>query len=600
MPYPHTSGRSQRDRPNRVRTPNLRAMQRSNRNYAFVVPFVDALAGLGLRSAVIAPGSRSTPLALVLADHPEIDDVSFHDERSAAFFALGAAKTSRVPVVVVTTSGTAAAELLPAVIEARNGRVPLLLLTADRPPELRHVGAPQAIDQVKLYGDAVKWFHEVGVPEPTPEFLRTAPALAVRAWADAVGAPAGPVHLNFPFREPLVPVAVPGEVPEIEMAPRPPRYLPGRLHPDEASVGELAALAEGKRTLIVAGAQDDVALAPALAGLAGAAGFPIVSDALSQLRAGTHDLANVIAFGHAMAAAGWLDDSPPEVVIRTGAPPTSKRLTSWLADHPEIPQVVIDPAGWRDPDAAASTVLRADPALTATALTKVIAMTADPDWMRTWRQADDAAAAALAASTASWEFPTEPGVVEALAAALPAGALLWVASSMPVRDVDAFLPRIDRPLHITANRGANGIDGFLSSGFGSAAATTAPTYLLAGDLAVLHDLTALAAAARLQIPATVIAVNNDGGGIFSFLPQVDYPEHFERHFGTPHGLDLAIASRALGVEADQIAGRQVLVEALEHITESPRLLEIHTDRSSNVEVHRAAQNAVNEALAGAG
>jgi len=535
-----------------------------------------------------------------LADHPEIDDVSFHDERSAAFFALGAAKTSGVPVVVVTTSGTAAAELLPAVIEARNGRVPLLLLTADRPPELRHVGAPQAIDQVKLYGDAVKWFHEVGVPEPTPEFLRTAPALAVRAWADAVEAPAGPVHLNFSFREPLVPVEVAGEVPGMEMAPRPPRYLPGRLHPDEASVAELAVLAEGKRTLIVAGAQDDAALAPALAGLARAAGFPIVTDALSQLRAGTHDLANVIATGHAMAASGWLDNNPPEVVIRTGAPPTSKRLARWLADHPEIPQVVIDSAGWRDPDAAASTVLRTDPALTATALTKAFAMTADPDWMRTWRQADDAAAAALAASTASWEFPTEPGVVEALAAALPAGALLWVASSMPVRDVDAFLPRIDRPLRITANRGANGIDGFLSSGFGSAATTTAPTYLLAGDLAVLHDLTALAAAARLQIPATVIAVNNDGGGIFSFLPQVGYPEHFERHFGTPHGLDLATASRALGVEADQIADRQVLVEALAQTTASPRLLEIRTDRSSNVEVHRAAQSAVDEALAGAG
>jgi 2-succinyl-5-enolpyruvyl-6-hydroxy-3-cyclohexene-1-carboxylate synthase len=575
-------------------------VHRSNRNYAFVVPFVDALAGLGLRSAVIAPGSRSTPLALALADHPEIEDYSFHDERSGAFFALGAAKTSGVPVAVVTTSGTAAAELLPAAVEARNGRVPLLLLTADRPPELRHVGAAQAIDQVKLYGDTVKWFHEVGVPEPSPEFLRTAPALAVRAWADAAEAPAGPVHLNFSFREPLVPVEVPGEVPEMEMIPPPPRYFPGRLYPDEASVAELAALVEGKRTLIVAGAQDDAALPPAVAGLAGAAGFPVVTDALSQLRAGTHDLANVIATGHAIAASGWMADNPPEVVIRTGASPTSKPLARWLADHPEIPQVVIDPAGWRDPDAAASTVLRANPALTATALTKAIAATAPSDWMRTWREADDAAAAALATSTASWEFPSEPGVVEALAAALPAGSLLWVASSMPVRDIDAFLPRIDRPLRIAANRGANGIDGFLSSGFGSAAVVAAPTYLLAGDLAVLHDLTALAAAARLQIPATVIAVNNDGGGIFSFLPQVEYPEHFERHFGTPHGLDLAAASRALGVEAHQVADRQFLVDALRETTASPRLLEIHTDRASNVEIHRNAQQAANKALLGAG
>lgn len=575
-------------------------MHRSNRNYAFVVPFVDALASLGLKRAVIAPGSRSTPLTLALAEHPGIEDYSFHDERSAAFFALGAAKTSGIPVVVVTTSGTAAAELFPAAVEARNGRVPLILLTADRPPELRHVGAPQAIDQVKLYGDAVKWFHEVGVPEPTPEFLRTAPALAVRAWADAVESPPGPVHLNFSFREPLVPVEVPGEVPNIESSPPPPRYLPGRLQPDESSVAELAALVEGKRTLIVAGAQDDPALAPTLAGFAGAAGFPIVTDALSQVRAGTHDLANVIAAGHAIAAAGWLDEHPPEVVIRSGAPPTSKSLARWLAGHPEIPQVLVDPAGWRDPDSAASTVLRADPALTAAALGKAVAASAPSEWMRAWRNADDAATAALGASTAAWEFPTEPGVVSALAESLPAGSMLWTASSMPVRDVDAFLPRIDRPLQIAANRGANGVDGFLSSGFGSAETTDAPTYLLAGDLAVLHDLTALATAARLQIPATVVAINNDGGGIFSFLPQTDYPDHFERHFGTPHGLDLAAAARSLGVEAHQITDREVLVGALAQPPTNPRLLEIHTDRAQNVEIHRSAQHAVDQALLGAG
>lgn len=580
--------------------PSLPEVHRTNRNYAFVIPFVDALAGLGLRAAVIAPGSRSTPLALALANHPGIEDFSFHDERSAAFFALGAAKTTGVPVAVVTTSGTAAAELLPAAVEARNGRVPLLLLTADRPPELRHVGAPQAIDQVKLYGDAVKWFHDVGVPVPTREFLRTAPVLAGRAWADAVEAPPGPVHLNFSFREPLVPVEVPGEVPEFVSVAPPPRYLPGRLQPDEAAVAELAAVVEGKRTLLIAGAQDDAALAPALTGLAGAAGFPLVADALSQVRAGIHDLDNVIAAGHAIAASGWIDAHPPEVVIRTGAPLTSKPLTRWLAGHPEIFQILVDPAGWRDPDAAASTVLRADPALAAAALIKAIAVTAPSDWMKAWRQADDATVAALAASTASWEFPTEPGVVDALAAALPPGAMLWAASSMPVRDVDAYLPRIGRPLRIAANRGANGIDGFLSSGFGSAAASAAPTYLLSGDLAVLHDLTALAAAARLEIVATVIAINNDGGGIFSFLPQVDYPDHFERHFGTPHGLDLAAASRSLGVEADLIADRQVLADALAQPAATPRLFEIRTDRASNVEVHRAAQSAVDNALMGSG
>ena len=564
----------------------------SDRNYAFVAPFVDALASLGLSHVAIAPGSRSSPLALTFAAHPNIEDLVFHDERSAGFFALGLAKTTNRAVAVVTTSGTAAAELLPAAVEAKQGRTPLLLLTADRPPELRSVGAPQSVDQVKLYGDAVKWFHEVGVPEGTPEFIRTAPSLAVRAWADAMDAPMGPVHLNFSFREPLVPSGDPPPRQQGQM----PRYLASVLQPPEAAVAEVADVVAGCRTMIVVGPQADPALAGPITALAKAGGFPVLADGLSQLRAGPHDKSLVLTAGHALAEVGWLADNKPEAVIRIGAVPTSKPVFRWLADNADVPQIIIDQAEWRDPDASAAMMLRSDPAMAATSLTKAITAMAPQGWAPAWRRADDVAAAALASAVGEFAFPTEPGVVAALGDAIPDGSTLWAASSMPVRDVDAFMsPRVGA-LRILSNRGANGIDGFLSSGFGSAVAG-GPTYLLAGDLSVLHDVSALATAARLDIDATVIVVHNDGGGIFEFLPQAGADrETFERIFATPHGLDFVTLATAFGVEAFETSDQDELRELIASPTGHPRLLQLRTDRIENVAVHTAAAEAVRRAL----
>ncbi len=573
---------------------NLPGVKTANRNYAFVVPFVETLASLGLEHACICPGSRNTPLSLALAAEPAVRDWSFHDERSAAFFALGMAKATRTPAAVVTTSGTAAAELLPAAVEARGGRVPLLLLTADRPPELRDVGAPQAVDQVKLYGDAAKWFHDVGVPEPSAAFIRSAPALAARAWAEALEAPSGPVHLNFPFREPLVPEEVPGDVPDPFPEVAAPRYQPAMRRLEEETVTRLARSLAGKKAVVMAGPTDDPALPAAAADLAAAQRIPIVADALSGLRAGAHPLEAVIAHGQALLEAGWLEDNRPDVVLRIGAVPTSTPLFNWFASG--VPHVLIEPAGWRDPDAVAGWVVRADPAATLSAMAKATTVPAPGGWLETWREADDLASAALTAVMAAEEYPTEPGVVQAVAESVPSGAALWVASSMPVRDVDTFFGRIDRPVRILANRGANGIDGFLSAGFGSALADPSPTYLLAGDLSVLHDLGALHSASRLDIPATVIAVNNDGGGIFHFLPQVGFPDHFERHFTTPHGLDLVAVAEALGIAAQRARSRAELAAALSVPPVAPRLVEVRTDRARNVDVHRAATAAVAEAL----
>ncbi len=569
-------------------------MERTNRNYAFVVPFVDALARLGLRHVCITPGSRSTPLALAFAAHSAIADHVHLDERAAAFWALGIAKTTALPVALVCTSGTAAAEYHPAAAEARQARVPLLLLTADRPAELRDAGAAQTIDQVGLFGRSVKWFHDVGAPVPDAAFFRTAPALAGRTWAAAVDAPAGPVHLNFRFRDPLHPEVVPGDAPD----PGPltwPAYRPGRLEPEDATVAEVAGMVSGRRTLLVAGPQDDPSLPAALADLAAAGEFPILADVLSGARAGGHDLAAVVAHGAALAGAGLLDRLQPEAVLRLGAQPTSKAVFRWLAEHPEVPQVLVDPAGWRDPDGAASLVVRADPAATAGALAKAIGAPAPAGWLEAWQQADAAAATALSAGIEAAGYPTEPGVVAALARALPAGATLWAASSMPVRDADSFLPKRSAPLRVLSNRGANGIDGFMSAGFGSAQASRSPTYLLAGDLSALHDLSGLAAAARMQVPATALVVDNDGGGIFHFLPQVGL-DHFERLFGTPHGHDLVAVAQALGVRAERATTAGELEQAVAEPPSEPRMVVVATDRHANVEVHRALQEAVAEAL----
>jgi 2-succinyl-5-enolpyruvyl-6-hydroxy-3-cyclohexene-1-carboxylate synthase len=569
-------------------------MKRTNRNYAFTTAFVEALADLGLRHVCITPGSRSSPLAFAFADHPDITDWIHHDERSSAFFAVGLAVATRRPVAVVTTSGTAAAELHPATVEARLARVPLLLLTADRPPELRDVGAPQAIDQLDLFGTATKWFHDVAIPDPRLGAYPT--ALAARAWAAALDLPAGPVHLNFPFRDPLAPVAVAGDTIEQPFPPQPPTYVPGRLELDPAAAQELARAVSGRRILLVAGPLDRARFPEAAGALAVQAGSPIVADPLSQLRAGRHDRTHVITTGDPLARAGRLDgDLAPEVVIRFGAIPTSTALSTWLVDHPEIPQIVVDDGGWRDPGASATTAVRSDPASFAGQLTAMI----DPSpagWAMVWEKADQVARAALASSLV---FPSEPAIVTALAEAIPDDTILYVGSSMPVRDVDAFFPSIDRRVRFLSNRGANGIDGLISSGLG-AAAEGHPVVILSGDLSLLHDLTALGTAARFDLPITVILINNDGGGIFHFLPQAAFPQHFERLLGTPHGTDFQAAADLFGIEHHLVEDDTVFKQLVGMRTKNPRLIEIRTDRTKNVAIHEEAWKAVADSWTGDG
>jgi 2-succinyl-5-enolpyruvyl-6-hydroxy-3-cyclohexene-1-carboxylate synthase len=545
--------------------------------------YVGALADLGLRTAVISPGSRSSPLSLAFVLEPRIEVHVLHDERSAAFFALGAAKALGSPTAVVATSGTAAAHYHPAVIEASHARIPLLVHTADRPPELRGSGAPQTVDQIKLFGDTVRLFHDLGVPDPPT--AASARSVALRAWSAALDPPPGPVHLNFPFREPL---ATPPE-------PAPPnpalRHVPGYPTLEPEGLRDLASRLSGRRALIVAGGRQRPGFAVAAALLAGEAGLPILADIQCRFPSPA-----TMSAAPLLADAGVLERLAPEVVLRIGAIPTSKALWRWM-ESSDVEQLFVDDGSWRDPLGSVTTAYRSDPATTLIDLAGRVDPAPD-DWLASWRTADAAISATAASALGSEPFPTEPGAIRATWESAPVGSTVYVGSSMPIRDLDAYAGEPRGDLDVLANRGANGIDGLLSASAGAAIAAGHRVTAIAGDLSVLHDATALATIARYEIPVTVVVLNNDGGGIFHFLPQASEVdgERFEQVFGTPHGLSLAEVSEAFGVPARRVEVERELRDAVRSPGAGPLLIEVHTDRTENVAVHDRLHAAMAQAL----
>jgi 2-succinyl-5-enolpyruvyl-6-hydroxy-3-cyclohexene-1-carboxylate synthase len=605
--------------------------------YVLLRAFVDELARCGLRSACTSPGSRSAPLVLSLAREPRLRCYSHVDERCAGFFALGLAKASGLPVAVACTSGTAAAQLLAAAVEAREARVPLLLLTADRPAELRENGAGQAIDQLKLFGGAAKWFFEVGVHEAGAEQLRWMRTLACRAYWTALEGSPGAVHLNFPLREPLV-----GEQPlgedtsgRPDGAPyvrRPP--LCGAVQaggPGVAARARLRELAGGaRRGVIVAGRDErDTGLGEAAAALAESAGWPLLADPLSGARRGTAAVAHYDALLREQAFASSLP--APDLVMRVGDLPVSKPLRGWLAGLEDVPQVALDPEGaWQDPASVLSDSLALEPAHALRELSTWLGGPDAPDtraeeqWLESWRSADERAAEAIVGVLGG--DLSEPAVAAELGVLLPANATLFVASSMPVRDVETFWPVRSDPPRVLCNRGANGIDGTVSSAFGAAAHGSGPVVLLIGDVALAYDLGGLLAATRLELQLTIVLLDNDGGGIFDFLPLAGAsmalapearaarprsaegaasPAHDEdiytRHIATPTGLDFAKAAALYGLAHEPVATLSQLRAALERAL-SPAagssIVHVHSDRAHNVELHRHVWSAVSHALTG--
>jgi 2-succinyl-5-enolpyruvyl-6-hydroxy-3-cyclohexene-1-carboxylate synthase len=552
--------------------------------------FCDELARCGMTDACTSPGSRCAPLVLALVRQGRLRCWSHLDERCAGFFALGLAKADGRPAAVACTSGTAAANLAPAVHEAREARVPLIVLTADRPPELREVGAGQTIDQLRLYGTAAKWFFEVGVHEATPERLRWMRALACRAYWTALQGPAGVVHLNFPLREPLVPD---GPLPD-DSTGRPagrPWARPARARGDRRQIAELGRrlIGERRRGVVVAGRlPGDATIGPELAEACARAGLPLLADPLSGARRGSAAIAHYDAL---LRVAGFRDGRRPEVVVRFGDLPTSKPLREWLAGLDEVPQVAMaGTAPAADPAAVVGAAVVGDPA----ELVELIGglEPPDPGWLASWREGDARAAAAIERGLAG-EL-SEPLVAAELGRRLPPEATLVAASSMPVRDVETFFPARDDPPRVLANRGANGIDGTVSTAFGVAAASAGPVVLLIGDVALAHDVGGLLCASRLGLKITVVLLNNYGGGIFHFLPVAAEVDVFEEHVATPHGLDFGRAATLYGCDHERLREERDLEAALGRALRGDRttILEVRTDREANLALHRRIWEAV--------
>ena len=564
---------------------------------AFAATLVDEWCRCGVTDAVVAPGSRSTPLALALAADGRLRVHVVLDERSAAFFAVGIGMASGRPAVMLTTSGTAAAELHPAVVEAHQARVPLIACTADRPPELHHVGAPQTIEQANLFVGAVRWAVEPGVARAASSGVWR--SLAARSVAEATASRAGPgpVHLNLAFAEPLVGDAA---------SPAPGRAGGGPWHRAEAGrpappAQVVAELAAGGRGVIVAGAgAGDPA---AVNRLATVLGWPLLADPRSGCRLPAP--ATVAAADALLRVESFAAAHRPDVVVRLGAPWVSRTLADWLA-RLEVPQYLVDPFGaWLDPARTATTVVAADPTVVCGAVADADVRPAPPAWAAAWRRAEAAAQAAFDRALEGHDEPTEPGVARAVADVVPDGSTVVVASSMPVRDVEWYA-RPRSGLRVVSNRGANGIDGVTSTALGVAAAGPGPTVGLVGDLAFLHDTNALLVprGAAEDLQCTVVVVDNDGGGIFSFLPQARHvaPERFEQLLGTPQGVDLARLAAVYGVSTAEVSTADQLGPAVTDCLAAGdvRLVHVRTDRARNVEVHDELHAAVAAALTGSG
>jgi 2-succinyl-5-enolpyruvyl-6-hydroxy-3-cyclohexene-1-carboxylate synthase len=498
--------------------------------------------------------------------------------------ALGIAKATRRAVPIICTSGTAAANLFPAIVEAHHSRTPLLVLTADRPPELRHTGASQTIDQIKMFGDAVRWFCEVGVPEDAPHSNAYWRSTMARALAVAEGSPAGPVHLNLAFRDPLVPDGGGFENDLDGRAGGAPWMTVTRpatsLGADD--IDRLVTLVSEKRGLVVAGAGHH---GPGILELAGGLGWPVLAEAASGLRRGdtitTHDAL--------LRNPSWAESHRPEVVLRLGSVTLSKALAAALRP---AQQVLVDPDGWwHDPDRDVSELLQVSGDDVATALAGRV-KSAPGEWSESWKQADAAAREAIDSLLDSSPM-SEPRVARDVVAGAPEDANVMVAASMPLRDLENFAPpRSD--LRFLSNRGANGIDGYVSTAIGIAKGTRRPTIALCGDLSFLHDTNGLMALKEDTVPVTFVVINNDGGGIFSFLPQARFPENFEKVFGTPHGIDLARVAAVHDLNHVLVTRPDDLGTALDG--DATKVVEVRTQRESNVELHASIQKAVAAAV----
>lgn len=580
-----------------------------NLNHLWAQLLIEELIRNGVTRFFVAPGSRSAPLALAVAHRAhdataarrhkrgDVAPPSLHthfDERGLAFAALGCARATGVPAAVITTSGTAVANLLPAVIEASMERVPMILLTADRPPELRDCGANQSIDQVGIFGGYVRWFFDVPCPDGriSPRFVLTTVDHAVARAAS------GPVHLNCAFREPLAPSREAFDRKGVDADIRAWRKsgAPLTVHASPSrrtSFGPLLEVLRRRkklRGLILAAGLPRSADAEAVRELAAAAGWPVLAD----IRSGVGD-----AIGRAdqlLLSAKFARRFLPEVVLQFGARPVSKRIQEWLdRSRPGVYAVVSDGADRLDAGLCVTHRWPADAAWACRTLRPVLRDTGNAAWLRRWQAADRTALSEIA-DTLGRHPLSEPWIANAVTLFSPPGQRLVFASSMPVRDAEMYGVRGD--VAATANRGASGIDGTIATAYGVAVGAGAPVTVVTGDLSLLHDLNSLALFRAASRPFVIVAINNDGGAIFSFLPVAKFPQHFEEVFATPHGLGFAKAAEVFGIAYENPTTAKAFESAYRSACQlnGATLIEVRTNREENLRIHREMQDAVRKAV----
>ncbi|TVP55450.1 MAG: 2-succinyl-5-enolpyruvyl-6-hydroxy-3-cyclohexene-1-carboxylic-acid synthase [Gemmatimonadales bacterium] len=660
---PGRSGRAVTDEAAGSRDASVR---RANERWATVL--IDELARAGLRVVVVAPGSRSSPLVFAAARHPEIRTLVQLDERSAGFLALGVGKATGRPAAVITTSGTAVANLLPAVVEASQSEAPLLLLTADRPPRLRGTDANQAIDQPGIFGGYTRHAQELSPAGLDDRTLRHLRASAARAMSEAIGDPGGPVHLNLPFEKPLEPgrdgfdgsggradgpeagpTSAPDPLAETGRARSDARPWtvtePRRALPSEDALATLGAeLERARRPLLIAGRLPHPESAgPALVSLARTLGVPLLADALSGARFEPRGGA-IGGYDLALGSSALRERLRPDLVLRFGASPTSARLLAVLEELHEVPGVVVDGGGrWKDHLGAAGRMLHGDPTRVAQALETAwtrratrphssapgTAPTHDPasahgsapgavatsGWLDAWRRVD--LRVGELAEKGLHEHPCEGSVLAEVVRRVPEDEVLFVSSSMPIRDLDAFgLPSLradrSRPLLVLGNRGASGIDGIVSTAIGAGVGRGRPVTAVVGDLALIHDMNGLVALQASRVRLTLVVINNDGGGIFHLLPVREMEPEFTRFFATPHGLEPGRVAALHGLRHRRVslvteaterrAGIADLRDALDeaHGGTTSTLIEVRTDREMNRRARTEVFDAVRHGLESGG
>lgn len=567
----------------------------------YIANFVDELVCSGLTHVVISPGSRSTPLAVLCSEHEKIKEWVLVDERSAAYFALGIAKQTQKPVALICTSGTAAANYFPAIVEAAYARVPLLVLTADRPHELRGIGASQTINQINMYGQFVKDFTEMALPENTPSMIRYVRNRAARAVQTTVHGNPGPVHLNFPFREPLLPDLTLKNLwgTRAQGKSYNQTYM-GKQRLNDVTLEDLIETFQEKRDgLIVCGPQVNEQLAEKITILAKRLQVPVLADPLSQLRAGRHDKQQVISmYDTILRDETRRETLKPDYIIRFGAMPISKHYLFYIQAQKDVLQLVVEEDDTvREPTNHASEYVFADGAqLCDDLISRLPTNLPSSSWLKQWQQLEETIKNALPGTSDG--CMTEGEAVKTVLDCTKDDSIIFVSNSMPVRDMDSFFTPTNKQIYMHANRGVSGIDGIVSSALGVAAVADKQVTLVIGDLSFYHDLNSLLIAKHYHIKLTILLINNNGGGIFSFLPQAKEEKHFEALFGTPLDIAFEKAVTMYGANYTAVENATALTTALEtaDITNGVSVIEVQTDRTENVTWHRKLWETIEERL----